>query len=163
MFKKSIRALFSTKSVHTLNRTFLVSLLVFAKITTRNILCKNVRTTERGLDKGESVGAIFMDRSTVFDTLNHDILITKLEAYEFSKNSLTYIQSYLHYSLQRTNVNNNFSLWKNIFAGVPQGVPSIYYINDIFLFPDNIYLNNYADDTNLYSIGKKQYKQKHFK
>ena len=161
MFKKSIRALFSIKSVHTLNRTFLVSFLVFTKIATRNILCKNVRTTKRGLDKGESVGAIFMDRSTVFDTLNHDILITKLEAYEFSKNSLTYIQSYLRNSLQRTNVKNNFSLWKNVFASVPQG--SIYYIKDIFPFLNNIYLNNYADDTNLYSIGKKQYKQKHFK
>ena len=39
MFQKSMRELFSIKTVHTLNRTFLVSLLVFAKITTRNILC----------------------------------------------------------------------------------------------------------------------------
>ena len=28
------------------------------------------------------------------------------------------------------------------------------YINDIFLFPDNLYLSNYADDTTLYSIGE---------
>ena len=36
---KSMRELFSIKSVHTLNLTFPVSLLVFAKIITRNILC----------------------------------------------------------------------------------------------------------------------------
>ena len=35
---KVYEELFSIKSVHTLNRTFLVSLLVFAKITTSNIL-----------------------------------------------------------------------------------------------------------------------------
>ena len=42
-----------------------------------------------------SVGAIFMDLSKAFDTLNHDLLIAKLEAFGFSENSLNYIQSYL--------------------------------------------------------------------
>ena len=112
------------------------------------------------LDKGKSVGAIFMDLSKPFDSLNHDdLLIAKLEAYGFSEKSLNYIQSYLRNRLQRTNVNNNFSLWKDIFAGVPQ-VPTLghlmfnTYINDIFIFPHNVCLSNYADDTTLYSIGE---------
>ena len=63
----------------------------------------------------------------------------KLEA------SLNCIQSYLHNRLQRTNVNNNFSLWKDLFAGVPQGSilgPIMFNtnINEIFLFPDNTWL-----------------------
>ena len=62
-----------------------------------------------------------MDLSKAFDTLNHDLLIAKLDAYGFSKNYLNYTQSYLRNRLQRTNVNNNFSLWKDIFSGVPQG------------------------------------------
>ena len=33
---------------------------------------------------GKSVGAIFMDLFKAFDTLNHDVLIVKLEAYSFS-------------------------------------------------------------------------------
>ena len=77
-----------------------------------------------------------MDLSKAFDTLNQALLIAKLEAYIFSQNLLNYIQSYLYNHLQRTSVNNNFSLWKDIFAGVPQG--SIFgplmlniYINDI--------------------------------
>ena len=101
-------------------------------------------------DKGKSVGAIFMDLSKAFNTLNHDLEIAKLEAYGFSKNSLNYFQSYLRNRLQRTNVNNNFSLWKDIFAGVRQGSilgPLMFnvYINDIFLFPDNVCSSNYHD------------------
>ena len=72
-------------------------------------------------DNGKSVGAVFMDLSIAFDTLNHDLLIPKLEAYGFSENSLNYVESYLCNRLARTNVNNNFSLWKDFFFGVPQG------------------------------------------
>ena len=126
---------------------------------TQHSLLKMLELWKEALDKGKSVGAIFMDLSKAFDTLNHDLLIAKLEAYGFSENSLNYIQSYLRNRLQRTNVNNNFSLWKDIFSGVPQGSilgPLMFniYINDIFLFPDNGCLSNYADDTTLYSIGE---------
>ena len=62
-----------------------------------------------------------MDLPKTFDTLNHDLSLTKLEAYGFSKSYLINSQSYLGSRLQRTNVNNNFSLWNIIFAGVPQG------------------------------------------
>ena len=62
-----------------------------------------------------------MDLCKAFDIQNHDLLTTTLEAHGFFKNSLNHIQSYLRNCLQRTNVNNNFSLWKDIFAGVPQG------------------------------------------
>ena len=101
---------------------------------------------KEALDKGKSVGAFFMDLSKAFDTLNHDLLIVKLEAYGFCKNSLNYIQSYLCSRLQRVNVNNNFSLWKDIFADVPQGsitgpIMCNIYVNDIFLFPDNVFLS----------------------
>ena len=56
-------------------------------------------------------------------------------------------------------MNNNFSLWKDIFAGVPQGstLGSLMfniYFNDRFLFPLNVCLCNYADDTALHSFGE---------
>ena len=62
------------------------------------------------LDKGKYGGAIFTDLSKAFNALNHDLLITKLQAYGFSGDSLYYIQSYLRNRLQRVNVNSDFSL-----------------------------------------------------
>ena len=94
-----------------------------------------------------------------FDTLNHGLLIAKLEAESFSANSLSYIDSYLNKWLQKTNVNCDFSLWKYIFSGVPQGsiigllLVNIY-INDIFFLVDEAFLSNYAYDTALNSVSK---------
>ena len=49
---------------------------------------------KKALDKDNSIRAIFMDLSKAFDTLRHDLLIAKLEAYGFSAKSLSYIYSY---------------------------------------------------------------------
>ena len=125
---------------------------------TQHSLLKMLELWKEALDKGKSVGTIFMNLSKAFDTLNHDLLIAKLEGYGFSENSFNCIQSYLRSRLQRANV-NNFGLWKDIFSGVPQGFilgPVIFniYVNDMFLFPDTRCLSNYTDDTTLNSVGE---------
>ena len=109
------------------------------------------------MDKGKLAGDLLADLSKVFDCLNHELLIAKLEAYGFNQESLTYIYSYLSDRRQRTKVNNSFSSWSHIKTGVPQGSilgPLLFniYLNDIFYFVNNSDITNYADDTTPYAI-----------
>ena len=63
-------------------------------------------------DKCKHVGAAFMDLSKVFDTLDHDLLIAKLEAYELSSNVIWFILSCLRNRSQRVSINTSFSTWE---------------------------------------------------
>ena len=63
------------------------------------------------LEKGKYFGAVFVDFSKAFDTINHDLLIAKLEAYGFSNNALLFMLSYLKSRSQRVSINSSFSTW----------------------------------------------------
>ena len=74
------------------------------------------------LDKNRGLaGAVFMDLSKAFDTINHELLIAKREAYGFANDSLKIILDYLSDRWQRTKVNTSFSTWAELLCGVPQG------------------------------------------
>ena len=124
---------------------------------TQHCLTVMIERWKKALDKGKLAGAILTDLSKAFDCLNHELLIAKLNAYGFSPKSLTYIYIYLSNRRQRTKINNCFSSWSSIKAGVPQGSilgPLLFniYLNDIFYFVKNCDLANYADDTTPYAI-----------
>ena len=67
----------------------------------QHFLLKMLEKWKEALDIRNSVYAIFMDLSKPFDTLNHDLLIAKPEAYRLSLNSLKYIRSYLSQRLTK--------------------------------------------------------------
>ena len=102
----------------------------------------------------ESVCALFMDLSKAFDTINQDLLLAKLKAYGFSKDTLTLICSYLKNRKQKVAINNSASTTHTVISGVPQGSiddPLLFnlFINDLVLFIEYRALENYADDNNL--------------
>ena len=89
MFQKSMRIIFNQISTY-VEPYFPSFITGFRKNhNTQHSLLKMLELWKEALDK--SVGAILMDLFKAFDTLNHDLLIAKLEAYGFSKNCLNYI------------------------------------------------------------------------
>ena len=96
-----------------------------------------------------------MDLSKVFDCLNHELLLAKLNAYGFSTNAIQMMCSYLTGRRQRVKVNGSFSSWKDVKLSVPQGSvlgPLLFniFINDIFFLLNETEICNYADDTTIY-------------
>ena len=121
-------------------------------------LLKMIETWKNNLDQGKIIGAIFMDLSKAFDTIDHGLLLAKLEAYGFSENAASLLQSYVCNRYQKVCINGTFSESKQISAGVPQGSilgPLLFniFLNDIFWHMTNSNISNYADDNTLYSMG----------
>ena len=101
----------------------------------------------------------FINLSKEFGTLNHNLLVAKLKAYSLNLNAVSFIKSYLTNRYQRCKIEDSFSEWERIIAGVPQGSvlgPLLFniFINNIFLYIENSYPCNYADDSTLYASGK---------
>ena len=56
------------------------------------LLCSTIDS----LDKGRKIGTIFMDLSKTFDTVNHNLLLAKLNTNGFFIQWVTLVQSYLY-------------------------------------------------------------------
>ena len=76
---------------------------------TQYALLSMIEKWKQYLDNNGHAGAILMDLSKAFDTINHELLIAKLEAYGFTKNALQILFNYLCDRWQRTQINTSFS------------------------------------------------------
>ena len=118
----------------------------------QHALLKFSETCKAAIDKGGFAGALLMDLSKAFDSLNHELLLAKMYAYGFSRSALTLIHSYLSNRKQRVKINGSYSTWRETNLGVPQGSvlgPLLFniYITDLFHLMNGTEICNYADDT----------------
>jgi hypothetical protein len=140
-------------------------------INKHNILCNNqfgfrenhstymalldiIDTITQQLDNKSYALGVFIDLSKAFDTIDHSILLHKLENYGIRGTALSWFKSYLSNRMQMVDIDLEVSSLKTITCGVPQGsilgpLLFILYINDITNVSPQMKLILFADDTNI--------------
>jgi len=81
-------------------------------------LTDNIR---KSIDKGNLLGALFVDLSKAFDTLSHAILLGKLKSYGIKGIALNWFKDYLFNRKQFCEIDGVKSELHHIVCGVPQG------------------------------------------
>lgn len=108
------------------------------------------------LDSKKSTIGVFIDLKKAFDTIDHSLLLKKLEHYGIRGLVLDWLTSYLNHRKQYVQLNNITSDLYDVICGVPQGSilgPKLFilYINDICNVSKLFKFVIFADDTNIFS------------
>ena len=109
------------------------------------------------MDQSQSTIGVFIHLKKAFDTVDHNILLSKLQWYGIRGLALEWIKSYLSNRRQYVCYNNSNSELKEIKCGVPQGsilgpLVFILYINDMCDISKLLHLILFADNTNNFYV-----------
>ena len=109
-FKKSLKNLMQKQISDHISNYLSPYLCGYRKgFSSQQALMSLIENWKRVLDKKCFGGAVLIDLSKAFNTIRHDLLIAKLYAHGFSKESLKLLHSHLSNRWHRTKINKQFS------------------------------------------------------
>ena len=125
---------------------------------TNHAIITLVEKVSKAFDTGKFVIGVFLDLKKAFDTVNHDILMKKLECYGIRGKLFNWLKRYLENRHQYVHYNGYDSDKKVVTHGVPQGfilgpLLFILYINDFSRSSDLLFSILFADDTSVFIEG----------
>ena len=121
---------------------------------TSHALINITKIIRKALDDGNIVCGVFVDLQKAFDTVDHQILLAKLNHYGIRGVSNDWFKSYLSNRNQYVSTNGFDSSLTSINCGILQGSvlgPLLFllYINDLNQVIKFCKVHHFADDTNL--------------